>query len=807
MRRCTDIWWRYLSIAWTLLSVVCISILMVSEANAAGYNVSCGSLSTYDLDLDAKNNDSTAVVAQKKELQQIINRANSYCEQLAKTYPDIKKSWLDTPASYSERFNKILEANPEIKSEYGKLETDFKQKYRDIMSSDGVIPCGENHPFGCDAGEKCYYKQTNVAGDSIAAGTSATFTEYDCRKSGGLTWKEAPLGSQGKGSSVETNVAGATSEVWSDEEGNTHVKKLSYNNENKKTPLTNESCQIDKMKEKYQSKCYSCLVVKTLLEKFLNASTKAYELCRDAGVQVLLIGSMIWIAFFVLKNLASFTNIEPASMVNSLLVQFFKIMVAYVVIMSGADTFIWYVVNPLIAAGTDYGIGVLDASAGILNTQLSEEYTYKGVSSVSADILNNVLALTQGVDHVVSENLVIGHALTCHSTHAGAWVNETILNFRIIIPNIWIFICGLLIWFAGFMLVLGVCFYLLDITFKLGLAIMIFPVVMGLWPFSLTANKLSICIATILRSAAIFAFLAITTSFAMALISVSLRDVPELYERIAAGDAKWVSDTFDITGPYFIILVFAYLYSIKLVGETISSFVDKFFSGGIAAGASPMHSEMTRMTDISKKTALGVGAYGVAAAKYQGGRLLGGAAGMTIGKAAKFVKKQFNKPDEDKDSQRENATTQAGQATQAAGRATQAAGQATQTAGQATAATGRATAAAGRATSAGGRGVMRAGAALSKTGIGAIIGVPMMIAGAAMSAGGKAVEYTGKAVQKGGQAMQKAGKAMKKVGKRVEDAGKKMEKFGRKLDRGNEAEPKEDNNTNASNEDGNEAQK
>ena len=274
---------------------------------------------------------------------------------------------------------------------------------------------------------------------------------------------------------------------------------------------------------------------------------------------------------------------------------------------------------------------------------------------------------------------------------------------------------------------------------------------------------------------------------------MSLRDVPELYEKIAAGDAKWVSDTFDITGPYFIILVFAYLYSIKLVGETISSFVDKFFSGGIAAGASPMHSEMTRMTDISKKTALGVGAYGVAAAKYQGGRLLGGAAGMTIGKAAKFVKKQFNRPDEDNNQGDSNATTQAGQATQAAG--------------QATAATGRATVAAGRATSAGGRGVMRAGAALSKTGIGAIIGVPMMIAGAAMSAGGKAVEYTGKAVQKGGQAMQKAGKTMKQAGKKVEDAGKKMEKFGRKLDRGNEAEPKEDNNTNASNEDGNEAQK
>ncbi len=636
-------------------------------------------------------------------------------------------------------------------------------------------PCGQEHKNGCPSGMKCYSTSSyGVYGTGGAM--SMLITRYDCLKPDEARgWTEAPEGSQGKSESLTVNNA---IEIVTDEKGQTSIG----------ANASNSSCNIKGMQQKYQSSCYACIVVKTLLEKFLNASTKVYDLCRDAGVQVLLIGAMIWVAFFVLKQVSSLTNVEPASMVGTLLTQFFKIMFAYVVIVSGADTFIIYVVNPLLTAGADFGIGILQGAEKTLDSTLSAEYTYSGVSMVSADMLNKILGFIEGVDRTVSTNLVIGHALTCHATHAGAWVDATSKGIPIIIPNIWIFICGVLIWFAGFMMTLAICYYLLDIAFKLGLAIMIFPVVMGLWPYSITSGKLGLCIATILRSAAIFAFLAITTSYAMSLISVSLRDIPELYDRIEKGDSTWISDTFDITGSYFIILLFAYLYSIKLIGVTISDYVDQFFSGGLVAKATPMHSEMTRMTDIAKKATLGVAAFGKDAVAHQGGKALGGLAGVTIGKAAKFVKRYANGED-DESKKSNNAASQAGRATQAAGDATQAAGRAAQGAGKAASATGRGV-------SGGGRGIMRAGMALSGSGIGAIIGVPLVIAGAAVSVAGKATEYSGKAMQYSGKALQKSGKAMKRIGNSLERAGQATERFGNRLDRGRKKQDDSNDNDN-----------
>lgn len=343
----------------------------------------------------------------------------------------------------------------------------------------------------------------------------------------------------------------------------------------------NSVCKVAEMEKKYQSSCYSCIVVKTLLEKFINACTKVSDLCRRAAVQVLLVATLLWVAFWALKTISSVASLEPSSIVNTLLIQGFKILFAYVVIESGIEVFMIHVVSPILVAGADFGTAILANSQSHLSMTPSPDYTYSGVELLSADMLNKIMGFNESLDRVVSTNLVIGHALTCHSVNAGAWVNHSIMDFQIIIPNVWIWLCGAAIWFAGFMLVLAVSYYLLDISFKIGIAIMIFPLLMALWPFSITAGKVKTCIKTMLSSAAIFAFLAITTSYAMAMISVTLRDVPELFERVEKGDSKWISDTFDITGPYFILILFAYLYSIKLVRSTVDDYVNKFSAAAL----------------------------------------------------------------------------------------------------------------------------------------------------------------------------------------------------------------------------------
>lgn len=541
----------------------------------------------------------------------------------------------------------------------------------------------------------------------------------------------------------------------------------------------NSVCKVAEMEKKYQSSCYSCIVVKTLLEKFINACTKVSDLCRRAAVQVLLVATLLWVAFWALKTISSVASLEPSSIVNTLLIQGFKILFAYVVIESGIEVFMIYVVSPILVAGADFGTAILANSQSHLSMTPSPDYTYSGVELLSADMLNKIMGFNESLDRVVSTNLVIGHALTCHSVNAGAWVNHSIMDFQIIVPNVWIWLCGAAIWFAGFMLVLAVSYYLLDISFKIGIAIMIFPLLMALWPFSITAGKVKTCIKTMLSSAAIFAFLAITTSYAMAMISVTLRDVPELFERVEKGDSKWISDTFDITGPYFILILFAYLYSIKLVRSTVDDYVNKFFGGGLMANASPMHSEMTRMTDIAKKATVGAGKAAVGAATGGAGKVLGAVAGATVGKAAKFVKDKFTKSD--KEQGKNNKSPNAGTAVKQSGKAVEQSGKAVEQAG-------KGVDKAGQGIAHGGKGIMTAGKGLSATGFGAIIGVPMMIAGAAVYAGGAAVQAGGKATVAAGKAVKASGKVMKKSGEMIEKAGRSMEKFGRKLKFGKDAD-------------------
>ncbi len=400
--------------------------------------------------------------------------------------------------------------------------------------------------------------------------------------------------------------------------------------------LSNESCRVEQMEKKYQSSCYSCLVIKTILEKFIDACTRVNDLCREAAVKVLLIATLIWAAFWTFRTISSLSSLEPASLVQTLLVQFFKILFAYVVIESGMDTFLIYVVTPILTAGADFGKALLDSTNELLSLTPTSEYTYSGVKYLSADMLNKIMGFTESLDRVTSTNLVIGHALTCHSTHAGAWVNKTIFGFSIVVPNIWIWICGALIWFSGFMMTLSIGYYLLDISFKIGIAILVFPVTMALWPFSWTKSKVAACIKTMLTSAGTFAFLAITTSYAVVLISKSLRNIVELKKRIAAGDVRWINDTFDITGPYFILLLFAYFYSLKLIGSN-ATYVGKFFGGGLLSGASPMHSNMTMMTDIAKKSAVGLTKVVTSPVQRAAGRAMDKVADATLGAASRYV--------------------------------------------------------------------------------------------------------------------------------------------------------------------------
>lgn len=565
------------------------------------------------------------------------------------------------------------------------------------------------------------------------------------------------------------------------------------------------NCNIQNMKEMYQSKCYSCVIIKTLIETFLNACSKAYDITSEAGVKLLVLGALVWMAFFVMKNVSSLSNIEPGAMMNTLTVFLFKVMVAYILITSGLGVLIKYTINPLLTAGADFGIAFMSVTSDISGApELNANYavTVPTISApdggaateiVSSDVMNRIMFFAQNLDKNVSTNLVIGHAMTCWSMKGGAWDFE---YFKMV--NLWLWFCGALIWFVGFMLTLGIGYYLLDISFKLGFAIMALPVVIGLWPFNVTKGKVTAVISIMLKAAGTFVFLALTTTYALAMIDVALRDVPTLFDKIEKGESEWISNTFDLTGPYFLIILFVYLYSMKLISSTVSDYVDKFFKDSVFGGADPMHGKLTQMTDFAKQQAM-------RPVKWAGGKASDAVKKQVTegaAKAGKFVRGLFkgkaNGDQEKDDKGGGNPVSGGGAAVKNTGKGAKAAGATMEQSGKGVQAAGKGMEAGGKAAQAGGKGLMSAGKGLSATGLGAIVGVPMMIAGAAAYGAGKGAEVAGKATQKAGKAMQKGGKAMKKIGEKMEKAGEKMEKMGNKLKFGDEKAPEPENKDNSS---------
>ena len=137
-------------------------------------------------------------------------------------------------------------------------------------------------------------------------------------------------------------------------------------------------------------------------------------------------------------------------------------------------------------------------------------------------------------------------------------------------------------------------------------------------------DKFMVCVRILANAAGTFMFLGVTTGLGILIINASLGGTEQLFAAIASNNAIYVSQRFSLTGGAFIIILFALLYSHKLISKTDDKFAGKFFPA-VTNGLSPMHHMTTQAIDFAKKA---VGS----TLSLAGGLVTGGAA--TAAKAA-----------------------------------------------------------------------------------------------------------------------------------------------------------------------------
>ena len=234
----------------------------------------------------------------------------------------------------------------------------------------------------------------------------------------------------------------------------------------------------------------------------------------------------------------------------------------------------------------------------------AEELKSAGGGVIPDSVMQSLYKTTQNISDTASMVLVVGHALMCHATRT-LRIHVTIGGIEITtFPHIPVWLCGLVVYFMGFMITLSIVFYLVDIAFKLGFAIILLPIGIALWPFPPTKNKLSMLISVFLKNAAIFIFLALTVSYTLNLLITAMGDLATVLENVDNEQNDSLAENFSFSGKTFLLIVFALAYGMKLIGSAVADYADKFFPDnafGKGQSASPIHGSMTQAMDFAKK--------------------------------------------------------------------------------------------------------------------------------------------------------------------------------------------------------------
>lgn len=268
-----------------------------------------------------------------------------------------------------------------------------------------------------------------------------------------------------------------------------------------------------------------------------------------------------------------------------------------------------------------------------------ENIKYTGPTDIMPEsVMNSILGATKAITDITAENMILGDAIMCYSTmeRGGAWQLADNWWFELYITNAFMWIEGFIIFCFGMLLTLAIVYYLMDMSFKLGFAVIALPIVVGLWPFNITKGKLSVCVSIMAKAAATFAFLALTTTYTVALTEAVINwgDSPEdvaagrggisrLYTVMDASgsldnmgtdagdyresnqdDLDYAASKLSLFSTTFMLLLFAFLYSFKLVQNTVPDLVDKFFPDKAFGQTNPMHQWATAASRWVKDQAM-----------------------------------------------------------------------------------------------------------------------------------------------------------------------------------------------------------
>lgn len=329
--------------------------------------------------------------------------------------------------------------------------------------------------------------------------------------------------------------------------------------------------------------CIYCPLFKTIFNAAQSMSTKAYDKLAGPLANVMLIGFAIVIAFMVLKNVSSFTKQDAPKFVTELLVNMFKVLVAYYML-KNANIVYGYIVGPVLKAGFEFGSSLLFAKNDSYLAACDVSKTLQGVSNgvMPAYLYTNLDCFIKAVQAEVAVPQSVGSSLMCVARNAG---KESIGSVRNVLWDFGMMFQGFAIWVMGWIISLAFAFYLIDATIQLGIIGALMPFLIACWPFKATRNYTSKGWGIFMNTFFVYVFMGLVVSINVELLGQGLTGSKGGFDAIMkalnGNNVQELKELLDIGFAGFLVLVACCLFAFKLTGQASD------LAGTMAGGGGP----------------------------------------------------------------------------------------------------------------------------------------------------------------------------------------------------------------------------
>lgn len=329
--------------------------------------------------------------------------------------------------------------------------------------------------------------------------------------------------------------------------------------------------------------CIYCPLFKTIFNAAQSMSTKAYDKLAGPLANVMLIGFAIVIAFMVLKNVSSFTKQDAPKFVTELLINMFKVLVAYYML-KNANIVYGYIVGPVLKAGFEFGSSLLFAKNDSYLAACDVSKTLQNVSNgvMPAYLYTNLDCFIRAVQAEVAVPQSVGSSLMCVARNAG---KESIGPVRNVLWDFGMMFQGFAIWVMGWIISLAFAFYLIDATIQLGIIGALMPFLIACWPFKATRNYTSKGWGIFMNTFFVYVFMGLVVSINVELLGQGLTGSKGGFDAIMkalnGNNVQELKELLDIGFAGFLVLVACCLFAFKLTGQASD------LAGTMAGGGGP----------------------------------------------------------------------------------------------------------------------------------------------------------------------------------------------------------------------------